>query len=168
MDVAHFKSTYLSTHQKLYRVAYRFLANESDAQDVVQETYTRLWSKRNELADIENKEAYVMMMLRNLCLDNLRSRNIRQTDPLEDVDYRMASEDESLQKRMENKEKLNEVEMAILSLSQQQQQIMRLRHWNDLSIEEIERVTGLTSVNVRVLLSRGRKKIKEILSIKYK
>lgn len=168
MDVARFKSTYMNTYQKLYYVAYRLLENESDAQDLVQETYTKIWSKRNELESVGNKEAYVMMMLRNLCLDHLRRKSIRPIQPINEIDYRLESEEESSQMRLENEEELCKVERAILTLPQQQQQVIRLRHWNDLSIEEIEKVTGLTSINVRVLLSRGRKRIKEILSIRYR
>jgi RNA polymerase sigma-70 factor (ECF subfamily) len=46
-------------------------------------------------------------------------------------------------------------------LPDQQRQIMQMRDVEDLPYEEIEKATGLTSVNIRVLLSRARKKIRE-------
>ena len=46
-------------------------------------------------------------------------------------------------------------------LPEKQQQIMRMRDVQDQSYEEIEKATGLNSVNIRVLLSRARQKIRE-------
>jgi RNA polymerase sigma-70 factor (ECF subfamily) len=46
-------------------------------------------------------------------------------------------------------------------LPDQQRQIMQMRDVEDLAYEEIEKATGLTSINIRVLLSRARKKIRE-------
>lgn len=166
MDVARFKNKYMGSPQKLYYVAYRLLENEADAQDAVQETYTRLWGKRAELESVENGEAYAIMMLRNLCIDQLRMRNVHTSESISSVEYKLSDNEDSSHRQLENREELGEVERALQTLPLLQQEVMRMRHWCDLSIEEIERSTGLTAVNVRVLLSRGRKKIKEILSIK--
>jgi len=45
-----------------------------------------------------------------------------------------------------------------------QQLVMKLRHMDECSMEEIEQITGLTAVNIRVLLSRARKTIREQLN----
>ena len=47
-------------------------------------------------------------------------------------------------------------------LPEQQRQVLQLRAFNECSFEEIESITGLTSVNVRTLLSRGRRRLKEL------
>ena len=49
----------------------------------------------------------------------------------------------------------------IHQLPEQQKQVMQMRDVEDRTYEEIEKVTGLTSINIRVLLSRARKKIRE-------
>jgi RNA polymerase sigma-70 factor (ECF subfamily) len=46
-------------------------------------------------------------------------------------------------------------------LPEQQQQIVIMRNVDDRPYEEIEEATGLSAVNIRVLLSRARKKIRE-------
>ena len=53
------------------------------------------------------------------------------------------------------------VRMLIARLPRQQRMVMMLRDVKGCSYEEVERLTGLNAVNVRVLLSRARKKIRE-------
>ena len=62
---------------------------------------------------------------------------------------------------VELKDEANQVIKLIGQLPEQQKQIMQMRDVEELPYEEIEKATGLTSVNIRVLLSRARKKIRE-------
>ena len=52
----------------------------------------------------------------------------------------------------------------ISELPEQQRQVVLLRHFEEKSTEEIERETGLSNANIRVLLSRARKTIKELFT----
>lgn len=164
MEATLFKQKYMSAHTKLYRIAYRLLEDASDAEDMVQETYAKLWSKRKELNDIENGESYAVVILRNLCLDHIRSRNRHQTDTINEVEYQIGNGARSAQVEMEQREDVSHIEKIIDSLPDQQRMVIKLRHWDDKSLDEIEEITGLSDVNVRVLLSRARKKIKDVLA----
>ena len=53
MEASQFKSLFLPCHHKLYAVAWRLTGNSQAAEDLVQETYLRLWTKRHQIADIE-------------------------------------------------------------------------------------------------------------------
>ena len=59
------------------------------------------------------------------------------------------------------KDEANQVIKLIGQLPEQQQQIVIMRDVDDRPYEEIEEATGLSAVNIRVLLSRARKKIRE-------
>lgn len=65
---------------------------------------------------------------------------------------------------MEYQETTLRVEAAINSLPDNQQKAIRLSSFEHLSNEEIADVMGVTNVNVRALLSRGRKRLRELLS----
>ena len=52
-------------------------------------------------------------------------------------------------------------------LPQNQRQILRLRSIDDCTMEEIEQITGLTAVNIRVLLTRARKTLREQIKLLY-
>ncbi len=161
MDAITFKEKYIPYHQKLYRVAYRLLEDACDAEDVVQEAYIKLWNKRDELMQVENSEAYCVILLRNLCLDFLRAKKKHLFQSTEDT---VISDNLVLSDEIETVDEIKHIETIIDLLPEQQRKIIKLRHFDDYSNEEIEEIMGLTSVNVRVLMSRARKKVKELFN----
>ena len=160
MDVESFKRLFLPLHPKLFRIAYALVENKSDAEDILQDAYYKLWSRRNELADVRNPEAFCVMLVKNLCLDFLRSHRAGRHD--EDVTEAVTlSTDSSPDKELEMQDKVEQVRHLINRLPENQRQVLRLRGIEDCSIDEIEQITGLSAVNIRVLLSRARKIIRE-------
>ncbi|NDV57106.1 RNA polymerase sigma factor [Bacteroides sp. 519] len=158
MDAETFKRTFLPFHRKLYFVAYRLLENEADAEDLVQEAYLKMWNKRDGLTIISNPEAFTIRLVKNMCYDILRSgKSIlnRQTVELGEVNEITNSD------TLESRDEVRIVKNIIAELPDKQQKIVILRDIKECSYEEIEQITGLSSVNVRVLLSRARKKIRE-------
>lgn len=162
MEAQLFKEKYMSFHQKLYRIAYRLLEDGNDAEDMVQEAYIKLWNKRAELNHLENTESYTVVILRNLCLDFLRSKNRHREQSMDDVDYGIADSAPSALAEIESNDEVKQMQQIIDSLPDQQRKVMKMKHLDDYSLEEIEEMTGLSSVNVRVLLSRARKKVREL------
>lgn len=142
MTHQEFKARFLPCHKKMYYIAFRYLGNEYDAEDMVQNTYLKLWEKRESLENIENNEAYAITTIKHLCLDTLRA-------PQPDTAY-------------EIKEDMKVLLNIINKLPEQQRKILLLRHFEDKSTDEIETETGLSNANIRVLLSRARKTIKEL------
>ena len=70
MTHQEFKARFLPCHKKMYYIAFRYLGNEYDAEDMVQNTYLKLWEKRESLENIENNEAYAITTIKHLCLTN--------------------------------------------------------------------------------------------------
>ena len=160
MDANEFKRRLLPCYQKLYRVAFRLMGNVQDAEDMVQETFLRVWKKREELPpDIKSIEAYCIAITRNLCLDALKAPQLEEEHrPIEELEVAQAG---SLTREVEVKDEASIVKRIIGALPEQQRQVVKMRDVDDCSYEEIEQVTGLSAVNIRVLLSRARKKIRE-------
>lgn len=158
MDAASFKNLFLPYYRKLYGVAFRLLENEADAQDLLQEAYLKLWDKRDTLGIIDNPEAFCTTLVRNMCLDLLRSSHYgwrKQKVELDDALPLAVPDNTALQ------EDVQLVQSLIDELPPQQQQVMRLRDVQGCPYEEIEKLTGLSIANIRVILSRARKKLRE-------
>lgn len=159
-DAEDFKRKYLSFHPKLYRIAYALVGNKADAEDILQDAYFKLWNKRHELPDMDHPEAFCVTLVKNLCLDFLRSpRANRREAEIEEVITQAT--DASPEKELETKDKEQQIRQLIDRLPDNQRQVIRLRGIDDCSMDEIEQITGLSAVNIRVLLSRARKVIRE-------
>ncbi|WP_455593425.1 RNA polymerase sigma factor [Bacteroides sp.] len=158
MDAESFKKEYLPFHRKLYHVAFKLLENEADAEDLVQEAYLKLWDKRDGLTVISNPEAFSVTLVKNMCFDILRSGKYSQNR--QTVELNTAWEC-SQADNLEVKDEVKQIRSLIARLPEQQKQVVTLRDVKECSYEEIEHITGLNSVNIRVLLSRARKRIRE-------
>lgn len=161
MTHPEFKARFLPCYQKLYRIAYRYMGNACDAEDMVQNTYLKLWEKQDFLEGVENDEAYAVTTLKHLCLDKLKAPLV-QTDDSGLVGE--SSPEPPPDQALEQKEEMKIVMRIISELPEQQRQVVLMRHFEEKSTEEIERETGLSNVNIRVLLSRARKTIKELFT----
>ncbi|WP_101690005.1 RNA polymerase sigma factor [Dysgonomonas massiliensis] len=165
MDAETFKQVFLPHHQKLYRIAFRIVQNQVYAEDIVQETYIKLWEKRKDLDDINNAEAFSIIVLRNNCLDFLRSSKDGITQELIPDS---TTSDVSMIESIEIKDKASIVKSIINQLPEQQKQILQFKDCDGYTHEEIEMITGLNAVNIRVILSRARKSVRDSYYSKYK
>ncbi len=161
MEASAFKQRFMPHWRHLFWTAWRLTGNSQDAEDLVQEAFLKLWTKRDALGNIENDEAYLTTFVTNLFRDQRRRRRLAMADSTEET---LAVADESnLVKRIEEREETEQVVKLIGQLPQQQRRVLTLHAVEELSPKEIETQTGLTAVNIRSLLSRARKNIKQKL-----
>ena len=160
MDSSAFKRLLLPHYRRMYATAMTILRNSDDASDAVQEAFTRLWEKRDDLPNIDNPEAYCVTTIKRICIDRIR----RSTLPINEVteDTLLISDDSD--ELADNRESLQLVAHLMNSRPEQQRYVLQLRAFDDCSLEEIESITGLTGVNVRTLLSRARRRMRELFN----
>ncbi|MBD5200013.1 MAG: RNA polymerase sigma factor [Bacteroidales bacterium] len=168
MTADEFKTIFLPCHQQLYRVAYRLTGNREDAEDIVQETYLKIWNSRDRLGQLDNSAAFCMTTLKNLFVDFLRRKRGDRGSSINADDVTVPA-DIDIGKQIEQRNSVNIVTQLIEQLPDNQRDVIRMRDIADLPFEEIEAATGLSPGNIRTLLSRARKKIKEqyIALLKY-
>lgn len=151
-----FKKRFMPLWQMLYREAYRMLCDRFEAEDAVQNLYVRLWEKRGELKNLIAPDAYCRTLLKNICID--RWRQIRAHDDDEQI-----GTDEITSytpPETDSKEAEECLQHFLAGLSGVQQKVIRMKI-NGCSFEEIEKVTGLQQTNIRVIISRIRKRFRK-------
>lgn len=153
---AEFKRRFLPLQKMLYREAFRMLCDSFEAEDAVQNLYLKLWEKRDELYSIAAPEAYCRTLLKNICID--RWRTIRSHDGLQDVAADDVAGDSPPD--IERREADECLAKFLATLPQQHRHVMQMR-MNGCGFEEIEEVTGLSQANIRVIVSRTRKRFRE-------
>lgn len=85
---AAFKQIFDKEYNNLCRYAYTYLQDEHLAEDVVQDTFIRIWEQKKELIVTDNIRYYLVTSVRNNCISELRKNkhlhypeNTPQTEP---------------------------------------------------------------------------------------
>ena len=159
MVARDFKTKILPVSKKLLRFATHFLKDEDEAKDVVQDVFLKLWQKKDDLAEIENIEAFAMRMTRNRCLDVIRANKIVPIDA--ETDRKLKEETVDVHSKIELSESANQIKTLISKLPDLQRTVMHLRDIEQLTYEEIAEATNIKVNAIRVNLSRARKKVRD-------
>ena len=149
---------------KMYRLALRLLVSKEAAEDATQEVILKLWNRKHKIKDYTNLEAFAMTVVKNYCLDELKSK---KNNNLRIVHQNYENKSTSPQRDLELKDEMNWIQDIVADLPEQQRIVFQLRDIEQLDFEEIEEITKMKSTAVRVALSRARKKIRERLINKH-
>lgn len=141
--------------RRLMDEARRFLRNQDEAEDTVQDVVLKLWTMRDRLGDYRSVEAMAVVITRHLCLS--RKRDYGKCLDLQALKETTGSgSPEQLLIGRETEGRLLEL---IDSLPDRQQAILRMKHVDGMETDEIAALTGMTADSVRQNLSRARRNI---------
>lgn len=159
MTHEQFKRIWIPLNPNFYKVAFHFLESEDEAKDAVQDLYIKLWNSKDSLDYILNPRAYGLTLLRNICIDRLRQLQSHRNEKVT-PETATTAESDSVTIGREEVRRLNQ---ALDRLSRQYSEVIRYRFFKDMEIKDISRITGLSQVNVRVMISRARQTLKKLL-----
>lgn len=165
MTEKEFNHIILPLGSNIWSFACNLTNDAAMAEDVTQEVMLKLWDNRKEVSKINNVKAYALKITRNLCLDFIKKQK-----PVYDEEtmIKNGGYEPDLLQQIEDQYTAAAVKKVIDSLPPNQREVMILREIEEMEYEEISQITGLGLNNIRVLLSRGRNKVKEILVEKYR
>lgn len=157
-----FKEIWLPLTDRFYRVAYYLLESQEDAEDAVQELYIKLLRSPGSAKLIRDPLAYGITLLRNICIDTIRRREKRKSEALQEY---MMVDSHGPERAFCEKDYLNRLISEIDKLPKKQAEVLKMRALDGLEYEKISRRTGLSQVNIRVLISIARKTLKKNLGL---
>ncbi len=163
MTALEFNEKVVPLNRQLYRYAFRFLGNQDDSMDAVQDVFIKLWNLRAEIENVNSIEAFSVRVMRNHCLDRIKSKKTVRLDIQEYFSNRPGTEplpDRSL----EINDSVLIVRNVITEMQEPQRSVLRMRDIEGYSNEEISEALGIADGTVRVILSRGRSKIRQVLA----
>lgn len=134
-----FSNFFHTYYRPLCLHALHFMDNTQEAEDVVQETFIKLWDKREQMEEIHSVKAYLYRAVRNNCLT--RIRDAKPTTHLEEVaPYQLLAEEEQEDRSMMEAR----IWKMIDELPERRRQIFLMAKREGLSYKEIAEQTGLT------------------------
>lgn len=135
--------------QRLFVIAFSYLKNKHDAEDALQNTFLKLWKSKIEFNDDLGIDKWLTKVLVNDC-KNFFNLSFRQNKSIEEV-YDVSTFDKYFNVDLYN---------AVMSLNKKERLCVILFYYDDLTISDISKVTGIKESTVKSLLKRARNKLK--------
>ena len=139
----------------ILRYAYSYLHNQSDTEEVLQDTLIQFLKTRPVFESDEHEKAWLLRVAGNLCKNRLKYNRLRQTDELRE------------ELIAEQREDLSFIWDAVQALPVQYREVIHLFYREGYSTREISQILGRKEATIRSDLSRGRGKLKELLKEAY-
>jgi RNA polymerase sigma-70 factor (ECF subfamily) len=146
----------------VWSLARRFLSNEADAEEVVQEIFLELWEKANRFdAAIAAEPTFISMLARRRLIDRRRKlTNEPDSEPLDETEHAMTEDSRQL---LETSAEIQNVLDVIRTLKPEQQEVINMASWLGMSHSAIAQQTGMPLGTVKSYLTRGLTKIRAAL-----
>ena len=141
--------------QSILHLAYSYLRNQSDAEDILQETLVRLLRSAPEFETQEHEKAWLLHVAANLSKNRLRYNRLRRADPLEETLIAQERPD------------LAFVWEAVSALPVRWREVLHLYYQEEYSTAEIAQILSRKESTVRSDLRRARIRLKEVLQDDY-
>ncbi|MGC4095060.1 MAG: sigma-70 family RNA polymerase sigma factor [Polyangiaceae bacterium] len=147
---------------RLLRLSSRLLRDASEAEDVTQETFLRVWQRAADYSPDGSALGWLYRIAHNLCIDRMRRRGKLDAFEEEELEAAPGSAPQSgLLNQMQRKSAL---ERAIETLPQRQAAAITLVHLDELSGHEAAQIMGVSAEALESLLSRARRNLKARLA----
>jgi len=153
-----------------FSVAFRLLCDEDDAKDAAQEAFIKLWKAIDKYDGRAKFTTWFYTIVSKVCLDKLRSRKrcagFVSLNDVQDV-ANLIADDGCFDAGMSNRELAAIIASLTNGLPETQRLVFVLRDLEDLSVDEVCEVTGLSRGSVKTNLHYARRTIRDILIKKY-
>ena len=145
-------------------LAERITGNRDDAADAVQDAFVKLWQQRGRFESTSHAQGAGMMTVRTTSIDMARRNNRHSDVPVEQAV-------DTVEEVTDNERSLAYQQVRYIidnDLSNNQRMIIDLREMQGLEFEDIAKRMNMTAANVRVELSRARRRVREIFQARSK
>lgn len=160
-DEQAFNHLVLRYQEKVYWIARRYMGDHDHADDVTQEVFTRAYDALREFRAESSVYTWLYRITVNIALNALRRHKIRDFFRLDELMDIADTDAKSPQEHVELEEERRLVEEAIASLPEKQKSAFILRYHEELSYEEIARITGTSVGGLKANYFHAVRKIQE-------
>lgn len=136
----------------IYRIAYQNLYNVYDAEDIMQDVFVQLISKKSIFMDEEHVKSWLIRVTINLCINYKKTLARKNTIPIDDLEIEFTESERGI---------LEELYL----LPKEERTILYLYYYEGYKIREIAKILGRKQNTVNSKLTRARKKLKEIMEV---
>ncbi|MFD1954088.1 RNA polymerase sigma factor SigW [Paenibacillus thailandensis] len=158
---------------KLFHMAYRMLNNRQEAEDIVQDTFLRVYKNLDKYDENLKFSTWIYRIATNLCIDRLRKRKPSYSLDAESSEHEgldgysmIPSDNRTPESEVLLTETQRIVHQAIETLPPKYKTIMMLRYIQDMSLQEIGDVLDMPVTTIKTRVHRGREFLRKKLEHK--
>ncbi len=153
---------------QLLNFVYRFVGNRNDAEDIVQETFLRVYKNKHYYKEIAKFSTWIYTIAGNLAKTELRKRKRRKLFSVsnfmnEEKDYDIPDTERNPELEVDGTIKDDIIQKAIEKLPPKFKEVILLRDVQGFSYEEISQILNIPLGTVKSRVNRGRLKLQEDL-----
>jgi RNA polymerase sigma-70 factor (ECF subfamily) len=135
-------------HRKVFSVAKAMTKSDLIAEEVVQEVFIKVWSRRTELPKLLSFENFLFIIARNHIYNTLR-RKVNEETFLRHLEQHFSTLPKSVEDSLHAKDFSRILQCAVRELPRQQQLVFRLAHHSELDHAGIGQVMGISKYTVK-------------------
>ncbi len=156
---------------KLYRICYRMLGNQHEAEDIAQEAFVRAFINIHTFDTNRKFSTWLYRIGTNLCIDRIRKKKpdyfldaeVAGTEGL-NMYSQIASKDELPEQEVLKMEMQDRVQYEISRLPDKYRAVIVLKYMEDLPLQEISEILEMPLGTVKTRIHRGREALRKQLS----
>lgn len=144
-DEIAFEEIYQRYFKVLSSYGYRIIADKLLLEDAIHDLFLELWRRKEFLKEVDNVKFYLFKALRNQINRNTRNDIFEDSEDINDfLDHlvNISSEQEAIEKESGNLQ-ITAISKALGNLSKRQREVIHLRFYHGLSLDEIAQLMGL-------------------------
>ncbi len=148
----------------VFTLALRMLKNREEAEEVAQDTFIKTYKSLEKFKGDSKFSTWIYRVAYNSCLDRIKKnkKHLNDVEINEFTEHEVVTIDNALDK-METKEQRDAIHRCIDKLPSEESFLLTLYYFDDLSLDEISKIVGITANSIKVKLFRSRKKLATIL-----
>jgi RNA polymerase sigma-70 factor (ECF subfamily) len=161
-DTRAFEKIVVSFQRYSYAVSFRILCSSEDAEEIVQESFIRIWKNLKSFDSSSRFTTWMYKIVVNLCYDRLRSRKrFRRSEGDPDLSVSQLPGSTDLEREFSEKETVALIKYFSNGLSEKQKIIFVLRDLEEFSVKEVSDITGMSEPAVKTNLFFARQNIRK-------
>jgi len=158
-----FQRVFSMFQPKVHAFAFGLIKNATDADDITQMVFIKLWTNRAKLSGVENLDSYIFTITKNTVLNFIAQRRLPELDI--DALRNAATTGATPQEQIEASDLKLLIDMVVEQMPQQRQAVYRLSREEGLSNDEIAQQLGIQKKTVENHLNLALGEIREMLKI---
>ncbi len=158
-----FREIFSRYHDAVYAYSLRITHSVCIAEDITQEVFLKLWLHREKITELENLEAWIIKVARNLCFNQLKKTAREKCIIGFQPELYNGADVVSIEQKVEQRDLLLKLREASAQLTPKEQIVYRLNKEQGLRKEEIARALNISQNTVKAHLTNALRKMRHYM-----